>query len=427
MKVSEVTCEGSMESTVFYERRRQSTTTTFGERRNWDRRRQESTVVSNQRRSATQIRQQNREEIQIPIQLKTLGENTLGNTLNISAGGLLMVSNLALGSGTLVSMKLSFGDDFCYLAIQGEVVSCRSTENGLVGNYAVGLKFLPCNNWEQKVLRSAIEEVKNNAAMLDRSLLIIDVYELLLPLAKSNGSISGAEKKGKKNKKFTPHPQWVLDMEKRIEPYRKAVWESKLVIGASSGTLSVKQMRTWIIQLYPFIEAFPKYIALNITKAKDQFSTGILIDNVRVEKRHAQQWLSMSECFGIDLKEITSVQPMPKVDALSHWLWSINTQGTLAEAVSANTYAIEGVTSGIARLTVKGFPCYDGIDGIRLDKKAYWWMDAHAAYDDEHPIEALEIIKRYATTRDLQQKVGCAATRSLEYLLLALDACYEYD
>jgi len=418
-----------MESTlsIYYERRQCSTTYTPIERRHEDRRKNDSMVISNQRRLATQVRHQDREHLHIPVQLKTKSEDSLGTTRNLSAGGLSLVGNLALGGGSLVSIKFSFGDEFCYLTIQGKVVYCRSNEARTLGDYVVGVIFSSPNHWERKVLNSAVEELRNNPGMRERTHLEINVYELMLPMVKTNGVSGGEEKKGTRKKKFTPHPQWILEMEKRIEPYRRAVWDSRLVVGASAGALSVKQMRSWIIQLYPFIEAFPKYIALNITKAEDSMSTGILIDNVRVEKRHAQQWLAMSECFGIDLKEIASVQPIPKVDALSHWLWSINTQGSLAEAVSANTYAIEGVTSGIARLTLKGFPCYDGVDGVRLDKKAYWWMEAHATYDDEHPIEALEIIKRYATTKNQQHKVEYAAKRSLEYLLLALDACYDMN
>jgi pyrroloquinoline quinone (PQQ) biosynthesis protein C len=418
-----------MESTlsIYYERRQENKTGTTFERRNGDRRKYDLTVVSNRRRLAAQIRHQDRDDLHLAVQLKTKSEHAFGTTRNISVSGLLLVSDLAVGSGSLATIKFSFGDAFCYLSIQGEVVYCRSIEHGIPGGYAVGVKFSPLNDWEQKVLKSAVEEIKHNPEMLDRTHLEVDVYELTLPMGMTHGVPIGDEKKGKKKKKITPHPHWILEMEKRIEPYRKAVWESRLVVGASVGALSLKQMRSWIIQLYPFIEAFPKYIAMNITKAEDPVSTGILIDNVRVEKRHAQQWLAMSECFGIDLNEIASVQPIPKVDALSHWLWSINTQGSLAEAVSANTYAIEGVTSGIARLTLKGFPCYDGVDGVRLDKKAYWWMEAHATYDDEHPIEALEIIKRYAKTKDQQHKVEYAAQRSLEYLLLALDACFEMN
>ncbi len=63
------------------------------------------------------------------------------------------------------------------------------------------------------------------------------------------------------------------------------------------------------------------------------------------------------------------------------------------------------------------------MEGVNLDKRAYAWMINHARYDDVHPLQALEVMKLY-TTPDLQEKVVFAARRSLEYLLMALDACY---
>jgi pyrroloquinoline quinone (PQQ) biosynthesis protein C len=53
-------------------------------------------------------------------------------------------------------------------------------------------------------------------------------------------------------------------------------------------------------------------------------------------------------------------------------------------------------------------------------------MEAHAKYDDLHPIYALEIIKRYAQTAEVQEKVKSAARRSLEFLLMALETCYTH-
>jgi pyrroloquinoline quinone (PQQ) biosynthesis protein C len=51
-------------------------------------------------------------------------------------------------------------------------------------------------------------------------------------------------------------------------------------------------------------------------------------------------------------------------------------------------------------------------------------MEAHAKYDDVHPQQALEIIKLYATTKELQDKVAFVTQRSLEYMLLSFETCY---
>jgi pyrroloquinoline quinone (PQQ) biosynthesis protein C len=215
----------------------------------------------------------------------------------------------------------------------------------------------------------------------------------------------------------------VGELKRRTKPYWDAVLECRLIQEASKGTLSLARMRGWILQMYPFIETFPQWIALTIAKVPDQQSRGLMIDNLRVEKRHAAQWVHMAEGFGIEKSALQSVEPFSEVDALTHWLWSVNTQGSLAEAVGATNYAVEGVTQGIARLTLEGFPHYAEMPEIRLDRKAYAWMQNHARYDELHPIQALQVMKLY-TTKELEEKVIFASRRSLEYLLMALDACY---
>src|SRR6185437_7015253 len=83
----------------------------------------------------------------------------------------------------------------------------------------------------------------------------------------------------KRGKKLTPHPSWVLDLRRQIEPTWNAILNCRLIREASAGTLSLPQMRGWLLQLYPFIETFPKWIALSIPKTQDPMSRNYLIDN----------------------------------------------------------------------------------------------------------------------------------------------------
>lgn len=52
------------------------------------------------------------------------------------------------------------------------------------------------------------------------------------------------------------------------------------------------------------------------------------------------------------------------------------------------------------------------------------WLKAHARYDDAHPYEALEILKRNVDeTTDQPNKVEAAARTSLELFAQAIEAC----
>lgn len=376
-----------------------------------------------------ELRQDVRESLKLCVRF-VQDEKIDGYTEDVGLGGLRVVCSRSFRPGTPLALQCAFGD-VCYLNISGQVIYSFSIGDGVFRKQVVGMKFSGLREWDRKILSSALQELKRNVSIQEKSLLTILVSNDSLAQEASelsdvilDESLAFNNKGVKKSKKFTSHPAWIFELNEQIEPNWKAVLGCSLVQKASVGTLSLKQMRAWITQLYPFIETFPKWIALNIAKSQDRLSRGFLIENVRVEKKHAEQWAYMAEGFGIDPTELDSVRPLPEVEALTHWLWSVNTRGTLAEAVGATNYAIEGVTQGIAKLTLKGLPQYEGMEGVHLDKKAYWWMEAHSKYDDLHPVQALEIMKLYATTKDLQEKVKFATQRSLEYLLLALETCY---
>ncbi len=229
---------------------------------------------------------------------------------------------------------------------------------------------------------------------------------------------------------ISPHPVWVDSLHVYLQPYWQEILESEWTQGVSNSTLTVAEMRGWILQLYPFIHTFPKFLAEALTKVEDDYSRGFLIDNIRVEKAHAEHWIWMGEGFGISRSEILDLAEGNKpilrdVQSLTDWLWYINTKGSLAEAVAATSFAIEGLTGDLARKVIDGFEAYRDRDGVDMKPRTYKWMREHVHYDDEHPIIALEIVKKYATTERLQTKVMLAAKRSSQLLHNALSTSYK--
>ncbi len=424
----------------FYERRKENFNIDFDDRRKEERREENKTSNSQRRREASQVRRYGREPFKIPVSIRMNGKEISGYTQDISPEGLLLHTDTTMSLHSTVTLDFSFMT-VCNLHVSGLVIYSNQQ--------VIRIKFSKIQNWEQKILSLAVEELKQDASTLGKSLLKVNFPSEPTPL-ESNFSIKNLqawEKKStavqdnespkngfsllkkeltskKRNKKFTPDPAWVIDMDQYLQPYRDDILKCQLIRQTSLGELSLRQVQGWNIQFYPFIESFPQFIALNLAKAMDPMSRSFLIDNVKVEKKHADQWINMAKGFGIGIERIFNTPIIPEVEALTHWLWSINYRGTLVEGIAATNYAIEGITQGIASTMVKGFHKYHGNNGIFLDKKAYWWMEAHSIYDDLHPLEALEIIKHHATSVELQLKTRHAAQRSLEYLLRALEACY---
>ncbi len=198
-------------------------------------------------------------------------------------------------------------------------------------------------------------------------------------------------------------------------------WATKLI----EGTWSTDSIRGWCLQLYPFIHAFPKFLAEALIKAEDEYSRSFLIDNIRVEKAHAEHWIWMGEGFGIPRSEMMAMaegeRPLLRdVQSLSDWIWFINAKGSLAEAVAATSFAIEGATGDLTRGLINAFEAYGSREGVTMNPRTTKWFRNHAKYDDDHPRIALQIVARYAQTERSRMKVMAAARRSLQLLNLAL-------
>src|SRR5215510_1591423 len=226
-------------------------------------------------------------------------------------------------------------------------------------------------------------------------------------------------------RQLSSHPRWVSSMYEFVTPHWDSVVDGPWAESIVSGRLSVQQMQGWILQLYPFIYDFPKFLAEGLIKVEDDFARTFLIENIRIEKAHAEHWLWMGEGFGLDRQEMLDLVEgkaavLRDVQSLTDWVWRVNSKGTLAESVAATSFAIEGVAGALARKVAAGFEAYRGQPGVDMNPKTYKWIREHAHYDDEHPKFALEIVKRYAVTEQMQRQVMLAAKRSLELLDLAL-------
>src|ERR1700688_3702241 len=224
-----------------------------------------------------------------------------------------------------------------------------------------------------------------------------------------------------------PHAdaQWIETFKSFIQPDWHDIVAGEGATKVDTGKWSTNAMRGAFLQLYPFIHAFPKFLAEALIKVEDEYSRSFLIDNIRVEKAHAEHWLWMGEGFGIHRSEMRALAEgerawMRDVQSLSDWIWYINAKGSLAEAVAATSFAIEGATGDLSRTLLKGFEAYGSREGVNMNPRTTKWFRNHAKYDDDHPRIALEIVARYARTERERMKVMNAARRSVQLLNLAL-------
>ena len=234
--------------------------------------------------------------------------------------------------------------------------------------------------------------------------------------------------------KITPHSPWAQQFWDELIPAKDRVGQHPLFQDMANGRLNLKCFRSALLNFYPLVAHFPSYMGLALSKATDFTETGVtetrnwLIQNIKVEERHLNWYRDWAGGFGLTIDELDRVRPPVAMNAVNHFLWNINTKGSLAECLAATNLAIEWATGDWSIQVYKGINAYIDHPEVSINKRSLAWLRAHAHYDDIHPYEAMELIKRLGEGKpEIQEKAFQAALEGLAYYELALDECYKHQ
>jgi pyrroloquinoline quinone (PQQ) biosynthesis protein C len=231
---------------------------------------------------------------------------------------------------------------------------------------------------------------------------------------------------------ITPHPEWVQELLEHIKPYQQQILSSKIFEAVGNDLLTKHLAQGAMTAFYPLIESFPQFLALNLAKVPagnaklNNDTRDWLITNISQERQHAKWWRTMAHRFGVSPQALgRTTYPPAQIDVINNYLWRICTHGSLPEAIAAANFAVEGATGEWTKMVSAAFKRFPRCEEIPLSGRDLEWISAHADYDDKHPIEALEVVKAYASNDRDRLAVKDSTTRALEYYALALEACYE--
>jgi pyrroloquinoline quinone (PQQ) biosynthesis protein C len=218
----------------------------------------------------------------------------------------------------------------------------------------------------------------------------------------------------------TPHPTWVADLDTELEPYRKAILDTPVVVDASENKLIDGMIQNFLVAFYPIIRDFPHWLQVLLDRSPAQ-GQAFFRDNIRVEKRHDAMWRAMGDGFSVPRSRFQVPEPMnPETSKFHDYLTSMARTAPFASAVGAVNYAVEGVAQKISEKALRGLG-----NNEKIGPRGRWWLEEHAKYDDEHPIHALEIIKTCVAKGEEPEEVTDASVQSLTLMREAMVACYE--
>lgn len=228
-----------------------------------------------------------------------------------------------------------------------------------------------------------------------------------------------------------PHTTWSQKFWDELTPFKDQISQHAFFNEMAQGSLSLASFRYALLNFYPLVAHFPAYMALALSKALKFDQAGVtetrdwLIQNIKVEERHLIWYRDWASGFGVSAQELDQAKPSVTMNAVNHYLWHINMRGNLAESLAATNLAIEWATGDWSCKVYEGIASYQANPEVEISKRSLAWLRAHAHYDDLHPYEAMELIKRLCDGNEqMQQQAFEAAKAGLQYYALALDECY---
>lgn len=232
---------------------------------------------------------------------------------------------------------------------------------------------------------------------------------------------------------LTSYPQWAQDMVADCESTKRSVIEHGLWKAMSEGTLGMAGTTNFMVGIWPVIERFPAYMAQSLLKtqfgrsAGDNLARRWLVRNIRVEQNHAEYWLNWAEGANIPREQVLQGVPPHGTQTLANWCEEVSRQDTLAASIAATNYAVEGATGEWSQLIYES-KSYAESFPTKIRAASLRWLQLHAAYDDTHPWEALEIVCTLMGTEPKAYEVTHVSEcikRSYTSMRMLADRCVE--
>lgn len=230
-------------------------------------------------------------------------------------------------------------------------------------------------------------------------------------------------------KDITSYPVWLQQVVRDTALAKARVVDHELFALMRDAQLPLAVMQRFLVGVWPTIEQFPRFMAMNLKKTGygggrgQEMARNYLMHNIRVEQSHAKHWVEWARAAGLALEDLQRGEDMESLHALAHWCWHVSDHASLPVAIAATNYAVEGAT-GEWSCVVCSKPDYAASLPEAVRGPATRWLRVHAEYDDTHPWEALDIVATllgHAPAVTDIDAVRRAVRSSYGYMAMALD------
>lgn len=193
-----------------------------------------------------------------------------------------------------------------------------------------------------------------------------------------------------------------------------------------AGELSLEQVQEWVKQWYIDARTFPSVIAqicANCTYFYDarQFMGANLAEELGEfdpAREHPVTVRQLARALGVTDEELEFAEPYPETLLYVEYRQHLVRDYHWIEALAAGSFAIELTIPGRFRKVAATLREQFDLDDVALEvfriHAGDERLDNDYGGDDKHAGEAVNLLKKYAVTAELQQRIRLAVWRSIE-------------
>ena len=145
-------------------------------------------------------------------------------------------------------------------------------------------------------------------------------------------------------KSIGSYPVWLQRVVHETNVQKQRVVEHDVFALMREAKLPLAVMRRFMTGIWPTIEQFPRFMAMNLKKigygesAGEDMARRYLIQNIRVEQKHAEHWATWAASAGLTLSDLRNPDDAQELEALAHWCWYVCDHSSLAVAMAATNW-----------------------------------------------------------------------------------------
>jgi pyrroloquinoline quinone (PQQ) biosynthesis protein C len=206
-------------------------------------------------------------------------------------------------------------------------------------------------------------------------------------------------------------------LDRELEPFRREASASIYFEAWCSGKLSKEQVFELMKQRYAYLREIPHILAAWIQNCPYVDVQQKYIAYMHEEALHPEYLVSFAKEMGKDPEEMRRAELIPEFTTPYFYYWL--SRGHIVEVAAANNFGNERTN------TLKGRAMYEATVKFYPYPSLIRFFEEHAEEEGDHANLGVYVLKKYATTDELQYKATAAAKKSLQLKIRGQNALCE--